>query len=129
MKYLLDTHIFLWFLNGAADLPENTVELIADTNNECFLSIVSLWEIAIKLSLGKLEMAISFDDLKDYLKTTEIELLSIDLTDISAVRILEFHHRDPFDRMIIAQSKNRGIPVLTKDESFKKYGISLIDVN
>lgn len=126
MKYLLDTHISLWFVNGGAELPAETIELIADTNNDCYLSIVSLWEIAIKLSLGKLELTVSYDDLRDVLKRTEIEIMPLDFDDISTVKELEFHHRDPFDRMIIAQSKNKGVVILTKDESFVKYGINTI---
>lgn len=124
MKYLLDTHVFLWILDDSRKLRTHALDVITNINNECYLSIVSLWEIAIKLSLGKLEMLVSFDELIEVLRKSQIEIHPVDIEDIFMVKELEFHHRDPFDRMIIAQSKNRGIPVITNDLIFSKYLIT-----
>lgn len=113
-------------MDDSSKLKTHTLDVITNINNECYLSIVSLWEIAIKLSLGKLEMLVSFDELIEVLRKSQIEILPFDIKDIIMVKELEFHHRDPFDRMIIAQSKNRGIPVITNDLIFSKYLITTL---
>lgn len=127
MPTLLDTNAFLWFISGNDRLTDNARNYITDINNELVLSIASLWEIAIKTSIGKLELLKPFDQLiPDQLEKNSIEILPINLNHVSAIINLEFHHRDPFDRIIIAQGLTEHMPVITSDAIFCKYPIDII---
>lgn len=126
MDLLLDTHAFIWFLNGDDQLPTAVKTLITDTSNRCFLSIASLWEIAIKNSLGKLEMQGDFSQIATFLSGNDIEVLPITFEHIQRLLQLEYLHRDPFDRMIIAQSLTEDISLVSKDDIFRRYGASLL---
>lgn len=127
MRCLLDTHTFLWFINGDARLGERAREVISNIENEVLLSIASLWEIAIKLSLGKIELEVSFPELvQRQLIANEIGLLSLDPRHLFTLTDLPFHHRDPFDRLIIAQAMSEGMPVLSGDEEFQKYPVQTV---
>ncbi len=127
MRVLLDTSAFLWFISGSDRLSAKARNFIADLNNELVLSIASLWEIAIKTSLGKLELFRPFDQLISVqLDKNDIEILPLELNHLSAVITLEFHHRDPFDRLIIAQGITEGLPVITSDSNFTIYPVNII---
>ena len=126
MDLLLDTHSFIWFLNGDEQLPQNLKSSIADTSNKCFLSIASLWEIAIKSSLGKLELKGDFNRIAGFLSDNDIELLPISFEHLQRLIQLPFHHRDPFDRIIIAQALTERLRTATKDEIFPDYGVNCI---
>ena len=96
---------FFWFITDAPSLSSNAKKLIENINNERLLSIASIWEIAIKVSLGKLELAKPFEEfIAQQLKQNFIELLPIKMPQLAKVIKLPFHHRDPFDRLIISQS-------------------------
>ena len=124
MSYLLDTHTFLWFVNDDASLSSTAKALIEDPENTIYLSVASIWEMAIKVSLGKLEMPSPFTDFIDeQLDENTITLLNIKTAHTGIVATLPFHHRDPFDRLIIAQSKVEDIPIIGKDAIFDDYGI------
>jgi len=124
MNYLLDTHTFLWFINDDASLSSTAKTLIEDPENTIYLSVASIWEMAIKVSLDKLEMPSPFTDFIDeQLSKNTIILLGIKTEHTGIVATLPFHHRDPFDRLIIAQSKVEDIPVIGKDAIFDDYGI------
>jgi PIN domain nuclease of toxin-antitoxin system len=99
MDFLLDTHTFIWFINGDSLLPEQIQEEIKDINNRCFISIASLWEMAIKVSLDKLELKADFNKIAGFLVDNDIEILPISFEHIQKLLKLEFHHRDPFDRI------------------------------
>ena len=126
MDLLLDTHAFIWFLNGDNQLPALLKNFISDTSNRCFLSIASLWEIAIKSSLKKLELQGDFIQISGFLNDNDIELLPITFEHIQRLLELEFHHRDPFDRMIIAQALTENLLLATRDEAFHKYEVGII---
>lgn len=127
MRVLLDTHAFLWFLGGDLQLPRFARDLIEDIQNEVLLSVASLWEIAIKASLGKLTLGRTFEDLiPEQLSLNAIDVLPIGLEDLSLVARLPFHHRDPFDRLIIAQALTNDLPVVGKDLQFSKYLVKRI---
>ena len=127
MRALLDTNVFLWFISGNEKLSVDARTYIADLNNDLLLSTASLWEIANKTSLGKLELINPFDQLiSDQLEQNDIDVLPIELNHISEIINLEFHHRDPFDRLIIAQGITEQIPVITCDSLFGKYPIEVI---
>ena len=125
MKYLLDTHTLLWFLKGDKKLSDKARRLIDSPRNSKFLSIVSLWEIAIKVSLGKLVLNKPFEKLfPEQLHFNRIEILDITVDSLIKLTTLPFHHRDPFDRLIIAQALVEDLPIIGTDAAFDAYGIS-----
>ena len=121
MEYLLDTHTLLWFMNGDETIPESIVETIKNKNNICFISIASLWEIAIKISIGKLTLNFPFQNIVPFLVDNNIEILSINVEHLQILTTLEYVHRDPFDRIIIVQAIHRQLTILTKDMNFRNY--------
>lgn len=124
MNLLLDTHAFLWFIKDDASLSLRARGLIEEPENKRLLSIVSLWEIAIKASLGKIVLKLPFDALMPrQLQENDIDLLPIALPHLGLVERLPFHHRDPFDRLIIAQSLVENLPLVSIDSQFDKYGV------
>ena len=124
MKYLLDTHTLLWFLAGDETLSRKARQLIDDPGNEKFLSIVSLWEIAIKTGLGKLNLDKPFDQMfPERLAFNGIQILDITVDSLIKLTTLPFHHRDPFDRLIIAQGLVEGLPIISVDTVFDAYNI------
>jgi PIN domain nuclease of toxin-antitoxin system len=127
VRLLLDTSTFLPFISGNEQLSQTAREIIADMDNEAFLSVASLWEIAIKASLGKLILTGPFSELiPEQLDLNEIRMLPIELGDLSVVADLPFHHSDPFDRLIVAQAVARRLPIVGNDQVFAKYPIELI---
>lgn len=117
MDYILDTHTFIWFINGE-ELSSNLVAKIKNLDNSCYISIASLWEIAIKTSLGKLTLRSDFGSIKDFLFNNNIEILPVTFDHIQQLIKLPVHHNDPFDRVIIAQGITENITILTKDKNF-----------
>ncbi|MEW6381168.1 MAG: type II toxin-antitoxin system VapC family toxin [bacterium] len=127
MRALLDTSCFLWFIAGSDNLSINARNFIVDINNELVLSISSLWEIVIKVSIGRLELLRPFEQLiPEQLNENEIDILPIELSHLSTVMELPFHHRDPFDRLIIAQGITERLPVISNDNVFHEYPIEII---
>lgn len=125
MTYLLDTHTFLWFINDDPALNATAKVLIEDPENVIYLSIASIWEIAIKVSLDKLEVPSPFTVFIDeQLHENSIVLLEIKTQHTGLVATLPFYHRDPFDRLIIAQSLYEKLPIIGKDAIFDTYGIT-----
>lgn len=104
MKYLIDTHIFIWFVENLPNLPQSIKNLIEDESSEIFISIASLWEISIKTSIGKLQLNRKYEEILDVLRDNSIEILPIDFAHTVENNRLPFYHRDPFDRIIIAQA-------------------------
>ena len=124
MRLLLDTHTFLWFIGGDTALSPYARQLIEDRTSERLLSIASLWEMAIKASLGRLTLTLSFTDLvAEHVHGNAIELFEILPRHLDVLTTLPFHHKDPFDRMIIAQSQAENIPILSRDSAFDDYAI------
>jgi PIN domain nuclease of toxin-antitoxin system len=127
LKILLDTHTFLWFITNDKNLSSLAREIIEDSDNDRLISIASIWEIAIKSSLGKLKLKEPFPKLiPAQLKMNLIELLHIKISHLSLVSTLPFHHRDPFDRLIIAQSLIEDLPIVSVDTQFDDYGVERI---
>lgn len=127
MKLLLDTHAFLWFIAGNTKLNLKCRALIEDDDNDKLVSIASILEIAIKTSLGKLSLERPFADLiPQQLHRNDFGLHQLTLGHATVLAGLPFHHRDPFDRMIIAQSLTENMPVISNDEAFDAYGIKRI---
>ncbi|MCA1752781.1 MAG: type II toxin-antitoxin system VapC family toxin [Cryomorphaceae bacterium] len=121
MKYLVDTHILLWYMVGDKRISRDTKKIIENESDEIYLSNASLWEIAIKVSIGKLKLRGSLTDLKEFLIDKGFVLLEFDYNDLETLLTLPFHHQDPFDRLIIAQSKTKGFEIITNDANVKQY--------
>ena len=121
MNFLIDTHTFIWFTEGNPLVNTKIRSLIENSDNQIYISIASLWEIAIKTSLKKLSMAISFDSVCDDLERLQIELLHIKFEHTVCVNKLPFHHKDPFDRMIVSQAICENLDLLSCDDKFDKY--------
>lgn len=125
MKLLLDTHAFLWFIGGDERLSLTARTLIEDGANDAFLSVASLWEMAIKISLGRLQLAQPFEVfIPHQLSLNRVGLLGITISHTAKVAILPFHHRDPFDRLLVAQAQVEQMPLVSSDAAFDAYGIT-----
>jgi PIN domain nuclease of toxin-antitoxin system len=125
MQILIDTHILIWFLEGNDLLSHNRCQIIANSQNKIFVGIVTLWELAIKISNGKLTLSKPLADVIKQISKEDIEILNILPKHILQVSTLPLHHRDPFDRIIIVQSQVENLDLMTEDAEFAKYGISL----
>ena len=126
MDLLLDTNAFLWFCEDNAKLSSIGKQYIENPNNTSFISMASLWEIAIKMSLGKLKLKIPYKKFVELVEDNGFKILSITFEHTLNVSKLEFHHRDPFDRLLISQGIVEDIPIITADSTFDKYKINRI---
>ena len=123
-RYLLDTHTVLWFLGGDEKLSPKAKRIISDADNICFLSMASIWEIAIKVKLGKLQLGVSLQEFYNVVSANSIKILPISFDHINQILKLEDIHRDPFDRMILAQAFTEQLIILSRDNNFIKYKMS-----
>ena len=123
-RLLLDTHVFIWWMSGSANLGSMAIKQISDPENKVFISAVSVWEMMIKRQLGNLECP---DNLDSIIEELGFEQLNISAQHAVQTGHLPMHHKDPFDRMLIAQSQVDGLQIITKDERFSDYQVSLID--
>jgi PIN domain nuclease of toxin-antitoxin system len=127
MRLLLDTHAFLWFIQGNQNLSETARNLIEDQGNQKLLSIASLWEMSIKVSIGKLDVGMTIAELLSReVYGNGFEVLAIQANHLDELTKLVFHHKDPFDRLMIAQALAERMPVVTKDVAFERYTVSLL---
>ncbi len=125
MRYLLDTHTFLWAIDEDQLLSDNANEIIMDKRNDLFLSIASIWEIAIKVSLEKLDITFSFENqIEEILSEYRIDVMSIAISHTKQIIRLPFHHKDPFDRIIVAQSLVEGMALVSNDKVLDAYDIN-----
>jgi len=124
VRLLLDTHSFLWFVGGDSQLSALARREIADVNNERYLSIASAWEIAIKANLQKLKLSAPFPIFMNQVERNAIDLLPVILEHLNIVANLPLHHRDPFDRLLIAQALTEGLPIVSADTLFDAYPIT-----
>jgi PIN domain nuclease of toxin-antitoxin system len=121
---LLDTHAFIWYSEDDPKLPES-IKLEIEAADRVYISIASLWEIAIKLSIGKLSLRSNYESIENSLEPAGIDLLPISFADTVKVMDLPLHHRDPFDRILIAQSINNSLTLVSCDRAFTAYPIQL----
>ncbi len=126
MTILIDTHILLWYAKGDPRLSSSIRANLEHPQTTCYVSKASLWEITIKVALGKLDLSGSFNDFIDELPRQGFHLLDIDVDDLRTLYKLPYHHGDPFDRLIIAQALSRRWPVVSDDAKFRQYSIQLI---
>jgi PIN domain nuclease of toxin-antitoxin system len=124
VNILLDTHSFLWFIGGHPNLSRTARTFIEDDSHQLFLSIASLWEMAIKVSLNKLSLAQPFDTLiPEQMNLNGIALLDIQIDHVAVVAEMPFYHRDPFDRLLVAQATVEQVPIVSADRSFDAYSV------
>ena len=127
MKILLDTHAFIWFVESNAKLSATAKALIENPNTEVKLSIASVWEMAIKVSTGKLSFTQPLDQfVPRQMAINRIELLTLEMAHTFAIIGLPFHHRDPFDRILLTQSLVENMPLVSNDMAFDQYGAKRI---
>lgn len=126
MRLLLDTHILLWYLDDNENLSTPQRAQIEDRRNQVAVSAASLWEITIKVSIGKLELIDDIITIENILRQQGIEILPIQAAHLQRLLSLPFHHRDPFDRLIIAQALAQEMTLVSNDSAFSAYPVSLL---
>jgi PIN domain nuclease of toxin-antitoxin system len=127
LTVLIDTHALLWWVFDDRRISRRAQEILEDRESRRWVSYVSIWEIAIKVNLGKLDTSgMSIYEIAALLQRLGLSLLPLHLEDISRLVDLEHHHRDPFDRMLIAQAQELGVPLLTNDARIKQYPVKTI---
>ena len=127
MKLLLDTHIFIWWADQPERLSQAALSALEDEANELLLSVASVWEMQIKIQLGKLKLSLPLKDLiKNQQETNNLTVSPVALTHVLALDALPFHHKDPFDRLLIAQSIEEDLTLVTADSQFSAYSVKLL---
>ena len=126
MTILIDTHSLIWYIEGDRQLSKKAISILENTQNQKFISKVSLWEMAIKISIGKLKISLTFAALEKFLEEHAFIILDYDFNHLSTLLTLPFHHSDPFDRLIISQAITDKLTVLTKDKLFSNYSIDIL---
>jgi len=121
-RLLLDTHALIWFVSNDPNLPGSTRDKI-ESADDVFLSIASLWEMAIKLNIGKLPLQGNFEDIEPQLIAASITILPLTFADTVQFRYLPLHHRDPFDRILVAQAINHSLVLVSRDVAFDAYDL------
>ena len=126
MRTVIDTHALIWYIEGDNKLSNKAISVIENLDNQIFVSKASLWELAIKISLGKLHISVGFEDLEVFLIENGFTILDYNFDHLVTLMSLQYHHKDPFDRLIIAQSITNRYKIITTDKSFEKYDVEII---
>jgi PIN domain nuclease of toxin-antitoxin system len=123
MRYLLDTHAFLWYVDGKPNLSVKIREIIQSPDFVKFVSIASLWEIAFKTSKDKLTLTRPFETLPEYIDVNGFIILPIQPKHLFQLKVLQHHHGDPFDRLLIAQAITEDLTIISADKEFQAYPV------
>ena len=127
MRLIIDTQVLIWWTNDVSNISPRVQNIIFDLDNEIWLSLASIWEMQIKISLGKLELPRSLPDIiATQMEENQIKILPIELSHIYGLDRLPLYHRDPFDRLIIAQSLAEKMPIASIDKAFDAYSVERI---
>ena len=126
MRYLLDTHAVIWYAEDSSEIPKKVIDIIDNPENEIYISAVSLWEIALKVSLGKLDLELPLDEFLTNIRNRDFVFLQIEDEYLNKLLGLSFVHKDPFDRLIISSALAEGLTIITIDENIKKYDVPYI---
>jgi PIN domain nuclease of toxin-antitoxin system len=129
MNYLIDTHVLIWFVEADTQLPQRIRVLISDPDSTIWVSHASIWEIVIKTSLSKLELSLSPTELEVFLTTHNFSILHTCFPHFETLKNLPYHHNDPFDRLLIAQSISEDFTMVTHDARFRPYPLKLMFFN
>ena len=126
MKLLLDTHAFIWWYNESDRLPQQVLSACQDTSNSLMLSVASVWEMQIKSQLGKLRLSAPLTEIiRHQQEQNQLQILPITLPAVFALSDLPMHHRDPFDRLLVAQAKVDQLQLVSNDGQFQHYSVSI----
>ncbi|HEY9645997.1 MAG TPA: type II toxin-antitoxin system VapC family toxin [Chroococcidiopsis sp.] len=123
---MLDTHTLIWYFEDDTQLTSKAADILEDTSHDLYVSVASLWEIAIKLGLEKLSLKVSFQDFQGLLEQFSIKILPILFEDTVSYVMLPLHHRDPFDRILVAQSITHSLTLISRDVAFDAYPIQRV---
>ena len=127
MRLLLDTHVFIWWADDPEKLSPAALAALEDEANELLLSVASVWEMQIKIQLGKLKLSLPLKELlKNQQETNNLTVSPVALPHVLALEALPFHHKDPFDRLLIAQSIEEDLTLVTADSQFSAYSVKLL---
>jgi PIN domain nuclease of toxin-antitoxin system len=126
MRYLLDTHTIIWYVEDNPLLPSKIRTIIEDKPELVIFSMASMWEMSIKVGLSKLSLSHTVEEIKDRLIREGLYLLPITFNHVKTTQTLPHHHRDPFDRMLIAQADVESCTILTRDEAFDAYSVTIL---
>jgi PIN domain nuclease of toxin-antitoxin system len=127
MNVLIDTHVFIWLDTQPEKLSQKALEICQNTDNQLYLSIASVWEMQIKVQLGKLDLKVPLAEMVNVQRQeNDLQLLNIALEHVYQLQKLPFHHNDPFDRMIIAQSFLENMPIISIDRIFTQYAAAVL---
>ena len=127
MDYLIDTHTLLWIVTDSPKLSIRAKKLYLNPENKIIFSLASIWELSIKSSLKKLTLDKPLEEFVDeHIKGNDIQILNLELPHILRIEKLPFHHRDPFDRLIISQQIENNLPIIGSDKEYDKYGVKRI---
>ena len=130
LSYLLDTHIFLWYINGDIRLNDKYRKIIENTRNDIYVSVISFWEIIIKSKLGKIEIPSPiFSYLNEKRKLHQIDIIDFESTSLPCLEELQAIHKDPFDRLLICQAMHYELILITDDAIIFKYPVKVVDQN
>ncbi|MBF2088180.1 MAG: type II toxin-antitoxin system VapC family toxin [Synechococcales cyanobacterium K44_A2020_017] len=127
MAFLLDTHVFLWHISKNPSLSQKAKEIV-DTKSDLFFSVASLWEIVIKINVGKLQFDCSFESFLDHVSVMNAEIIPIEIESLKIYLNLPLspEHRDPFDRILVAQAMDYSLDIVSRDEKFDSYPIQRV---
>lgn len=127
MRLLLDTHAFIWWLGEPEKLSPKALALLVDAGNDLLLSVASIWEMQIKIQLGKLKLTVSLSELvESHRQTNGMQVLPVELEHVLALDALPAHHKDPFDRLLVAQANVEGACLVSRDPVFSSYPVKLV---
>ncbi len=127
MRLLLDTHTLMWWAGKSKRLPTKVLDLLEDSTNEVFISVANAWEMQIKAQIGKLTLHKPWPEIvRDEMTTNGFQLLRVELPHIEVLDSLPFHHKDPFDRLLIAQAIHENLTLVSNDPKFPAYPVTLL---
>ena len=126
MKYLLDANAIIWYFEDSKNLPQRIAKIIDDPSNIIMISSVSLWEIVIKMMLGKLNLKMSFEELLTTINESDFEIIQIENEYLKRLFEVQSIHKDPFDRLLIASAVADNLTIITSDEDIQKYNVKWI---
>lgn len=127
MRLLLDTHVFIWWADEQESLSATALSALKDEANELVLSVASVWEMQIKVQLGKLKLSRPLRELvESQVETNDLKILRVELAHVLVLDTLPFHHKDPFDRMLIAQGIQEDVTLVSADPEFPAYSVKLL---
>ncbi len=125
-RFLLDTHTLIWLLEDESLIPVITLGLLKSKANPLMVSIASFWEMAIKVSIGKIDLGQPIDAMEAAMRQQGVEILPVSMPHLLRVQTLPFHHRDPFDRLLIAQAMTENLTLVSRDPKFSPYPVTVL---